>query len=284
MIKVSSVSALTAALKPLLSKADPAHAKMPVAFIGHGSPLNGIQQNDFTRNWATAAQHMPKPSAILAISAHWLSRGATYLSGNTHPKTIYDFYGFPDELYKIEYPAPGSPSLAESTVETLANQVPNPSVNMEWGLDHGTWTVLHKMYPAADIPVVQLSLDYDMSLPDHLEMGKTLSILRNQGVLILGSGNLVHNLRALTNETTYDWAVEFSSRVSDWITDRDFEAATSALSLGQISALAHPTHEHYLPLLPVLGAIDSSDQLVLFNQAIVRGAIDMQSLIALPSG
>ncbi|HLD40484.1 MAG TPA: 4,5-DOPA dioxygenase extradiol [Candidatus Nanoarchaeia archaeon] len=246
--------------------------KMPVLFIGHGSPENAIEDNEFTRNWRKLAAQIPKPKAILCISAHWLQEGTAETSME-HPRTIHDFYGFPQELYQIKYPAPGSAKFAKKIKECVKT-VP-VSFDHEWGLDHGTWSVLKHMYPKADIPVIQLSLDYQLPLEKIFWIGKELSVLRTQGVLIIGSGNLVHNLMMFhPTSKPYSWAIDFDNFVKKSIQDSNYD---QLLNYNQHphAILAHPTNDHYLPLIYVLGAAEK-EKAQFFNEKIVYGSISMR--------
>ncbi len=248
--------------------------KMPVLFIGHGSPENALEDNEFTHNWKKVAAQIPKPKAILCISAHWLQEGTAETSMK-HPRTIHDFYGFPQELYKVQYPAPGSTTYAK----LIKNSVKTVSVefDQEWGLDHGTWSVLKQMYPKADIPVLQLSLDYQLSLEKAFQIGKELSVLRSKGVLIIGSGNLVHNLMMFRPDAKpYPWAVDFDTFVKKNIEEGDYNQLIK-YNKQPTAILAHPTNDHYLPLLYVLGAA-VKEKAQFFNEKIVYGSISMRCI------
>ena len=250
-------------------------AKMPVLFIGHGSPMNIIEDNEFTRNWRKLAAQIPTPKAILCISAHWLQEG-TAETAMEKPRTIHDFYGFPPELYKVKYPASGSLSYATM----IKNSIKTVSVSLdkEWGLDHGTWSVLKQMYPQADIPVLQLSLDYQLPLEKIFQIGKELSALRAKGVLIIGSGNLVHNLmRFHPNTKPYPWAVDFDNFVKSNLESGKY---TQLINYNKhpTAALAHPTNDHYLPLLYVIGAA-GKEKPQFFNEKIVYGSISMRCVV-----
>jgi 4,5-DOPA dioxygenase extradiol len=251
-------------------------AKMPVFFIGHGNPMNAIEDNEFSRTWADAVQSIPMPTAILCISAHWETTG-TWSTGMMHPRTIHDFYGFPPELYRITYPAPGSPELAllvQKTVKTT-----RVILDHEWGFDHGAWSILRRMFPNADIPVVQLSLDRTKDPPYHYALGKALSSLRKMGILIVGSGNMVHNLGVISWEDMgYDWAMEFDDTLADLILAGDHDALIDYQKLGKIARLSIPTNEHYLPLLYALALQDNSDPIRFFSERVTLGSISMRSL------
>lgn len=249
---------------------------MPVLFIGHGSPINAIEDSEFSRAWASVAQSLPKPKAILCVSAHWETPG-TRVTAMEQPKTIYDFYGFPPELHAKRYPAPGSPELARLTVETLKES--HVQADTEWGLDHGAWAVLCRMFPKADVPVVQLSLDQKKPPAAHYELGRELRALRKNGVMILGSGNIVHNLREVVwEDTAYDWALEFDAKMKDLMLSGDHEAIIDYSKLGRAARLSVPTLDHYLPLLYVLGAQDKADGVSFFADKVTLGSMSMRSL------
>jgi 4,5-DOPA dioxygenase extradiol len=246
--------------------------KMPVLFIGHGSPENAIEDNAFSRNWEKAAASLPRPEAILCISAHWQTQG-TAVTAMEKPKTIHDFYGFPDALYKVRYNAKGSPDLAKEIKRAIKSTAVRP--DHEWGLDHGTWSVLVRMYPKADIPVLQLSLDVDLSPEGRYRIGTELAGLRSHGVLILGSGNAVHNLERLSPKTTpFDWAREFDAFVKENLEGRNDDALVR-FAKHPVAQLAHPTDEHYLPLLYVLGA-SIGEKALFFNESFFMGSLSMR--------
>jgi 4,5-DOPA dioxygenase extradiol len=219
--------------------------RMPVLFVGHGSPMNAIEDNEFSRTWIAAGKALPRPKAILCVSAHWETEG-TQVTAMEHPRTIYDFYGFPPELYAKTYPAPGSPELASRLRNLVgADEV---ALDQSWGLDHGTWSVLSRLFPKADVPVVQLSLDVRKSAREHYDLGRKLQLLREEGVLIVGSGNIVHNLRMVVFEDiAFDWAVEFDGKVRQWILDDDHEPIIHYEKQGRAAALAINSAEHYKP-------------------------------------
>jgi len=249
---------------------------MPALFIGHGSPMNAIEDSEFSRAWAEVARSLPKPKAILCVSAHWQTAG-TRVTAMEQPRTIYDFYGFPQELYEKRYPAPGSPELAKMTVETLRES--HVGLDSERGLDHGAWAVLCQMYPKADVPVVQLSLDQRKQPALHYELGRELRALRRKGVLIIGSGNIVHNLREMAwEDTAYDWALEFDSHMKDLILSGDHKAIVDYSKLGRSARLAVPTLEHYLPLLYVLGAQNKAERVKFFAEKVTLGSMSMRSV------
>ena len=249
---------------------------MPALFIGHGSPMNAIEDSEFSQAWAEAARWLPQPTAILCISAHWQTPG-TRITAVEQPETIHDFHGFPAELHQLHYPAPGSPELARLTVEAL--QSSHARLDMEWGLDHGTWAVLCRMYPKANIPVVQLSLDERRSPAYHYQLGRELRQLRRKGVLIVGSGNIVHNLsQVVWADTAYDWAMEFDTRIRERIESGDHEAILDPTRFGRLGRLAVPTIEHYLPLLYVLGAQHESEAVSFFAEKVTLGSMSMRSV------
>lgn len=248
---------------------------MPALFIGHGSPMNAIEDNEFSQAWADVAQSIPKPTAILCVSAHWQTIG-TAVTAMEHPKTIHDFYGFPQRLFDVQYPAPGSPELSSQVQRTIRSTP--VQLDHKWGLDHGAWSVLCQMFPAADVPVVQLSLDQHKTPEFHYELGKELRALRRQGVLVVGSGNIVHNLRMLAwRDEAYDWAVQFDERIKQAILAGDHQAIIHFDRFGEIARLAVPTDEHFLPLLYVL-ACQENEAVSFFAEKVTLGAISMRSL------
>lgn len=248
--------------------------KMPVFFIGHGNPMNAVWDNPFTRSLSTlGASIVEKPNAILVVSAHWLTRGS-FVSVTPKPETIYDFGGFPDELYKVVYPAPGAPDYAREVREL----VPEVNENAEWGLDHGAWTVLKHLFPAADIPVFQLSIDYYRPMSYHFDLAARLKALRHKGVLIIGSGNIVHNLRmwaAQRDDRPYDWAIEFDEKVKNAIDARDFQRLVNYEKEGQSALLSIPTVDHYVPMLYSLALADDNEEIA-YTYEEVTSAISMR--------
>ncbi|KGQ70357.1 dioxygenase [Chelonobacter oris] len=253
------------------------NSKMPAIFIGHGSPMLAIEDNPFTPQWRQAAQRIPKPNAVLVISAHWISEQVAETAA-LNPELIYDFYGFPQELYQVRYPAKGEPQLAEQVKTLIGN--PQITLDSEQGLDHGTWVVLSKMYPEADIPVVQLSLGAELSMQQHIELAKQLKPLRKQGILILGSGNLIHNLRLLDWQRAdqlfgYDWAQTAQRTLLDLIHLGDLDTLANYHTLGAEVRKAIPTAEHYLPLLYILALRNDEEPLAIFNTDFVGGSLDM---------
>ncbi len=249
---------------------------MPVLFVGHGSPTNAIEDNEFSRAWAAMGKALPRPSAILCISAHWETVG-TRVTAMGSPRTIHDFHGFPRSLFDMQYPAPGDPGLARRIREITATADVRP--DLDWGLDHGTWSLLSKMFPDAGIPVVQLSLDRTREPRFHYGLGKELRTLRNEGVLILGSGNIVHNLRAVVwEDTAHDWALEFDETAKRLILAGDHAALIDYPNLGSAARLSVPTNEHYLPLLYALGAQSMGEKLQFFADRVTLGSMSMRSI------
>jgi 4,5-DOPA dioxygenase extradiol len=276
---MAAVAAITSKsdIEHLADSASPS-AKMPLLFVGHGNPMNAIETNSYSETWEKIGRELPKPRAILSISAHWLTRGVTKVTAMEHPKTIHDFGGFPQELFNVQYPAPGSPEIAKYTAD--ASKARHITFDEDWGFDHGTWSVLNKMYPNADIPVVQLSIDYGARMDEHYELGKAIGGLRDKGILIMGSGNVVHNLRAIRMDgQTYDWAEQFDGFVSSNIEQRNDKALIDFQQQGEIAQLAHPTYDHYLPLLYTIGARRDSDQMSFFNEGIDMGSASMRSVL-----
>lgn len=255
--------------------------KMPVLFLGHGSPMNAIEENEFVQGFRKVGKEIQKPAAVIVVSAHWETSG-TYVTAMEMPRTIHDFGGFPKELYEVEYPAPGDPGLAEET----RNIIKTTEVDLDdkWGLDHGAWSVVKHMYPDADIPVIELSLDYRQPPQYHYELARELSPLRSKGVLIIGSGNMVHNLhmvdwRRLDEiDYGYDWANEASEKMKKYIISGDHKQLINYHSQGREFELAVPTPEHYLPLLYVLALKDKNEEVSLFNDKAVAGSLTMTSV------
>lgn len=258
------------------------YSKMPILFVGHGSPMNAIEENEFVSGFRKIADSIPKPRAILSISAHWETKG-TFFTAMKNPRTIHDFSGFPNELYSISYPAPGNPELAEISKQLITKT--NTNFDMQWGLDHGTWTILKHMYPNADIPVVQMSLDYTKNPQYHYELAKELLSLRSQGVLILGSGNIVHNLRMIAWDSftvdnyAYDWTTEVSEAVKYDILHGNHSALYKYEQRGTAFKLAVPTPEHFLPLLYILALQQPNDTIHFFNDKSVAGSLTMTSVL-----
>lgn len=257
---------------------EPTAVRMPALFIGHGSPMNAIQNNNYTKILQTLGTTISKPKAIVVISAHWMTEG-TWVTEMTRPKTIHDFYGFPQELHKIQYPAPGSPGTAKLIQELVSYPKIHGDQEM-WGLDHGTWAVLRHIYPNADVPVLQLSLDLAQPPQYHFNLGQQIAKLRDNGVLILGSGNLVHNLRQIRwepNAKPYDWAVEFDEWVKKKLINRDFGAVMHDFHNSTAGKLSVPTLDHYYPLHYILGAAHDSDALTFEYEELQNGSISMRS-------
>jgi 4,5-DOPA dioxygenase extradiol len=254
---------------------------MPVLFVGHGSPMNGIEDNEFSRRWTNMAKEIPTPVAVLVISAHWFTKG-TKITAMDFPKTIHDFGGFPQALFDVHYPAPGNPVLAKETVSLLHSA--HVELDHDWGLDHGTWTVVRHMYPDAKIPVLQLSIDYTKGPQYHYDLARELYALRRKGVLIIGSGNMVHNLRMVAWDKMdvpdygYDWANSLNDKFKNLISDGNYLPLINYTSLGKDALMAIPTPEHYLPLLYNLGLKDSKDPVSFFNDRAVAGSITMTSV------
>lgn len=256
--------------------------QMPVLFVGHGSPMNAIEENEFVAGWRNIGKTIPKPNAILCISAHWVTRG-THVTAMEKPLTIHDFGGFPQELFEIQYPAPGSPELAKETKELISRT--SVGLDEKWGLDHGCWSVLKHIYPNADVPIVQLSLDYYQDAQYHYELAKELSSLRKKGVLIVGSGNLVHNLKMIAwdkfnePEYAYDWAAESLDKMKEYILANDYKSLIDYKSQGNAFKLAIPTPEHYLPMIYALALKEENEKVSLFNDKTVAGSLAMTSLL-----
>lgn len=256
-----------------------AHDRMPVLFIGHGNPMNALADNPFSRALAGLGKTLPKPRAVLCVSAHWMTEGS-WVTHMENPRTIHDFYGFPKELFEVQYPAPGDPTIAER----IRAEVSDPKIQPDdelWGLDHGTWSVLRHMYPAADVPVLQLSLNIAHPAPYHYELGMKLRGLREQGILILGSGNIVHNLRRIRWEPdapAYDWAVEFDAWVKERLEAGDHASLVEKALDSEAGRLSIPTPDHWYPFLYALGASDKNDRLRFEYEGIENGSISMRCL------
>lgn len=256
--------------------------KMPVLFVGHGSPMNAIEDNIFSREWSKVADTFEKPKAIVCVSAHWLTNG-TYVTAVENPVTIHDFGGFPQALFDVQYPAPGLPELAKETQKLFPEDLMH--LDFEWGLDHGTWSVLKHMYPLADVPVIQISIDYRKPASYHFEIAQYLKKLRNKGVLIVGSGNIVHNLRMvawdkINSPFGYDWAIEANEKMKAFVTGHQFSSLFDYQKYGQAFQLAIPTPDHYYPLMYTLGTIDKNEEIKIFNDIAVAGSLTMTSFIA----
>jgi 4,5-DOPA dioxygenase extradiol len=260
----------------------PAGGRFPVLFVGHGSPMNAIEDNEWSRGLSSLAALLPRPRAILSVSAHWFVPG-TFVTGNERPETIHDFGGFPRRLYDMQYPAPGDPDLARRVVDLIGDTA---SLRDDWGIDHGTWTVLHHMYPAADIAVIQLSVNSQMHPADQIAIGRMLAPLRAEGVLIMGSGNIVHNLRhAMTayqrgDSSTPDWAVRFDTDITRAIERHDGDFPEQALESDD-GRISHPTPDHYLPLLYAFGAAGDDYQANFPITGFDLSSLSMRSIIFL---
>lgn len=254
---------------------------MPTIFIGHGTPMNGIDNNEFSLNWAELGNSLPKPKAIIVVSAHWLTKG-THITAMNKPATIHDFYGFPQALFDVNYPAPGNPSLAGEIKNNLNKY--DIGLDHEWGLDHGTWTVTRHMFPKADIPTLQLSIDFNQPLDYHYQLATQLKDLRKKGVLILGSGNMVHNLRMvawnkINDSYGYDWAIEINEIMKEKIASNSFKDLINYEKLNPHIKLAIPSLDHYIPMIYNLGLKDSNDDLLFFNDECVAGSLTMTSFM-----
>ena len=255
--------------------------QMPVLFVGHGSPMNAIEENQFVKGWREVGKTLPAPTAILCVSAHWETRG-TYVTAMEHPRTIHDFGGFPQQLFEVQYPAKGSPELAEVTQDiTTKTEI---GLDEKWGLDHGCWSVLKQFYPAADVPVIQMSLDDSRAPQYHYDLARQLLPLRKKGVLIIGSGNMVHNLRLIdwsqANEpgVGYDWAIEANKKMKKFILSNDHQSLVNYQSQGKAMNLAVPSPEHFLPLLYALALKEGNEKIEIFNDHAVMGSLTMTSL------
>ncbi len=254
--------------------------KMPVLFLGHGSPMNAIEENEFVQGFRNIGKEIQKPNAILCISAHWETRG-TFVTAMQHPRTIHDFGGFPQALFDVQYPAPGSPELAQETKKLITST--EVGLDDKWGLDHGAWSVIKHLYPDANIPVIQMSIDYTQPARYHYELAKQIHSFRHKGVLIIGSGNMVHNLRMVAwnklNEVyAFDWAAEASEKMKQYILEGNYQPLIDFKSQGKAFDLAIPTPEHYLPLLYTLALKDKNESISLFNDKPVAGSLTMTSV------
>ena len=255
--------------------------KMPVLFLGHGSPMNAIEENEFVAGFRKVGKELQKPNAILCISAHWGTKG-TWVTAMEKPRTIHDFGGFPQALFEQQYPAPGSPDLAKETQSIITST--QIGLDEKWGLDHGAWTVIKHLYPNADVPIIQMSLDYNKPPKYHYELAKELAQLRKKGVLIIGSGNMVHNLRKVAwnrlsePNFAFDWAIEASSKMKEYILKDNHQPLINYEGQGSAFKLAVPTPEHYLPLLYTLALKEEKDQVQLFNDQALGGSLSMTSV------
>ena len=256
-------------------------AQMPVLFLGHGSPMNAIEENEFVTGFRNIGKEITKPNAIICISAHWETKG-TFVTAMQKPPTIHDFGGFPQALFDVQYPAPGDPELAKETKSLITKTT--VGLDDKWGLDHGAWSVIKHLYPNADVPVIQLSLDYSQPPQYHYDLAKQLASLRKKGVLIIGSGNLVHNLRMVAwdklnaGEYGYDWALEAKAKMNQFILSNDHQQLINYKSQGKAFDLAIPTPEHYLPLLYTLALKETDEKVSLFNDKALAGSLSMTSL------
>jgi 4,5-DOPA dioxygenase extradiol len=256
--------------------------RMPVLFLGHGSPMNAIEENEFSRKWNEIGQSIPKPRAVLCISAHWETLG-TFVTDMEKPATIHDFGGFPKQLFDVQYPAPGSPVLAAETKSIITKT--EIGLDNKWGLDHGCWSVIKHLYPKADVPVIEMSLNYNQTPQFHYDLARELSSLRKKGILIIGSGNMVHNLGMLawdrlnSAEYGYDWAIEANEIMIKYILSGDHKSLIDFRSQGKAFNLSIPTPEHYLPLIYTLALKDEDETVTLFNDKIVGGSMSMTSLM-----
>ncbi len=276
------IATITMKLNDLSKIADSMRAtqKMPVLFLGHGSPMNAIEENEFVTGFRNIAKGIPRPDAILCVSAHWETKG-TYVTAMQTPPTIHDFGGFPKELFEVQYPAPGSPHLAQQAKALVTKT--EVGLDDKWGLDQGAWSVIKHLYPEADIPVVQLSLDYSQTPQYHYELAQQIKTLREKGVLVIGSGNMVHNLgmvewRRLNDSFGFDWAMEANEKMKQYILIGNHKELINFRSQGKAFDLAIPTPEHYLPLLYSLALKDEKDEVILFNDKAVAGSLTMTSV------
>lgn len=251
---------------------------MPTLFVGHGSPMNAIEDNEFSARWRQMGTEITKPKAVVCVSAHWLTRGSQVTAMN-NPRTIHDFGGFPKALFDAQYPAPGSPELATDIVDLM--KTTNVHLDHEWGLDHGTWSIVKQMYPDANIPVLQFSIDYTKPAQYHFELAKQLLALRKKGVLIIGSGNMVHNLGILdwrNPNSGFDWAIEMNEKFKSAIENGDNQALIQYEKFGSAAKLAIPSIDHYFPLLYVMALKEKNDKISFFNDKATMGSITMTSV------
>ncbi len=255
--------------------------KMPVLFLGHGSPMNAIEENEFVKGFRNSIVNIEKPKAVLCISAHWETKG-TYVTAMAQPPTIHDFGNFPQALFDVQYPAPGNPLLANDIKDLV--KYTHVGLDDKWGLDHGAWSVIKHLYPKADVPVLQFSIDYTQNAQYHYELAQQLSSLRNKGVLIIGSGNMVHNLGRVAwdkfnvDNYAYDWAIEASSKMKEWIITDNHKELINFKNQGKAFDLAIPTPEHYLPLIYALALKDKNEKVELFNDKAIAGSLNMTSV------
>ncbi len=279
MTTTAAVS-LGTSIKALSENLKEQDEKMPVLFIGHGSPMNAIEQNEFTKTWQSLGKELSKPKAILCVSAHWLTRG-THVTAMENPKTIHDFGGFPKALFDVEYPAKGNPALAKEVADGITSTTVGLDTS-EWGFDHGSWSVVKPMYPDADIPLLQLSIDYYKPAQYHYDLAKQLAFLRKKGVLIVGSGNMVHNLGMVNfNDMKgggYDWAIEMNENFKKYINDGNHKPLIDYRSMGKSAELAIPTPDHYYPLLYSMALQEKDEKVSIFNDKAVAGSLTMTSV------
>lgn len=250
--------------------------RLPVIFFGHGSPMNAIELNEYSQSWKSIGENLRKPKAVLCVSAHWVTHGLA-VTAMPDPRTIHDFIGFPKELFDYQYPAPGSLDLAQHTADLLSpNKV---AFNTQWGLDHGSWSVLRWLFPDADVPVVQLSIDHTLSMEEHYHLGESLRVLRDEDILVIGSGNLVHNLNmASWDVKAYDWAIQYDEKVKYWILAGDHEAVIHYEKQGPNATFSVNSKEHYIPLMYVLGASYLDEKVQFFNEEVMAGSISMRGV------
>ena len=256
-------------------------SRMPVLFVGHGSPMYAIEENEFVQSWKNLGETLPIPNAIICISAHWETRG-TQITAMQNPPTIHDFGGFPRELYEVQYPAPGNPELAQKIIRS--NKDASIMTDEKWGLDHGAWSVIRRMYPNAEIPVIQMSLDYTKSPKEHYDLAKELTQFRDKGVLVIGSGNMVHNLQKVSwdkpddEEYGFDWSIEANDKFKTLILENKYNELINYKQLGTAVQMAVPTPDHYLPLLYALALKTENEEISFFNDKAVMGSLTMTSL------
>ena len=282
-LALTGLAGATMKLSALDKLTNPLNAtdKMPVLFLGHGSPMNAIEENEFVVGFRKVGKEIPKPQAILVVSAHWETNG-TFVTAMEKPRTIHDFGGFPPALYEVQYPAPGSPELAKETKDLIKKT--EVGLDQSWGLDHGAWSVVKHLYPHADVPVIQMSLDYNQTPQHHFELAKELASLRKKGVLIIGSGNMVHNLRMVAWDKLnadaygYDWAIEASEKMKKHILNGDYQPLINYSAQGRAFDLAIPSPDHYLPLLYALALKEENEKISFFNDKPVAGSLTMTSV------
>jgi 4,5-DOPA dioxygenase extradiol len=271
-MKLQALNKLTAPFKST--------APMPVLFLGHGSPMNAIEENEFVQGFRNIGHTITKPHAILCISAHWETAG-TFVTSMQNPRTIHDFGGFPQALFEVQYPAAGSPALAQATKSIIKKTVVGLDEN--WGLDHGAWSVIKHLYPKADVPVIQMSIDYTQGPQYHFDLAKELAVLRTKGILIVGSGNMVHNLgmvawNKLNENFAFDWAIEANEKMKTYILNNDFQKLIDYKKQGKAFELAVPTPDHYLPLIYTLALMGKNEKVSLFNDKALGGSLTMTSV------